>query len=231
MTSFLFLASDILVSKFKRLSEADEAISPAKYTFVEDNTVFRTEGATLRLDHSYLLKISIVIKAFHRGHHGINGHDHIMVVGFTPTCAIGPSWPWSYGGWIYNYMWNQGPSWLWSYGGWIYNYMCNQCLSPLTLCEFKSRWWWGVLDTTLCNKVCQWLATGWWFSPGTPVSSTNFLLYNTTFLLSKIFQAHFIFGFWESEYHFVTNITHIWHGSKFGPYPWNRIYYETRSTT
>ena len=27
--------------------------------------------------------------------------------------------------------------------------------------------------TTLCDKVCQWLATGRWFSPGTPVSSTN----------------------------------------------------------
>ena len=26
---------------------------------------------------------------------------------------------------------------------------------------------------TLCDKVCQWLATGWWFSPGPPVSSTN----------------------------------------------------------
>ena len=34
------------------------------------------------------------------------------------------------------------------------------------------RSWWGVLDTTLCDKVCQWLATGRWFSPGTPVSST-----------------------------------------------------------
>ena len=29
----------------------------------------------------------------------------------------------------------------------------------------------GLLDTTLCNNVCQWLATGRWFSPGTPVSS------------------------------------------------------------
>jgi hypothetical protein len=27
--------------------------------------------------------------------------------------------------------------------------------------------------TTLCDKVCQWLAAGQWFSPGTPVSSTN----------------------------------------------------------
>jgi len=27
--------------------------------------------------------------------------------------------------------------------------------------------------TTLCDKVCQWLATGQWFSPVLPVSSTN----------------------------------------------------------
>jgi hypothetical protein len=31
----------------------------------------------------------------------------------------------------------------------------------------------GVLDTTLCDKVCQWLATDRWFSTGTLVSSTN----------------------------------------------------------
>jgi hypothetical protein len=37
-------------------------------------------------------------------------------------------------------------------------------------CEFESRSWWDVLDTTLCDKVCQRFATGRWFSP---VSSTN----------------------------------------------------------
>ena len=31
----------------------------------------------------------------------------------------------------------------------------------------------GVLDTTLCDKVCQWLATGRCLSPGTPVSFSN----------------------------------------------------------
>jgi hypothetical protein len=31
----------------------------------------------------------------------------------------------------------------------------------------------GVLDTTLCDKACQRLATGLWFSLGTSVSSTN----------------------------------------------------------
>jgi hypothetical protein len=35
------------------------------------------------------------------------------------------------------------------------------------------RSWRGVLDTTLCDKVRQLFATGRWFSPGTPVSSTN----------------------------------------------------------
>ena len=58
------------------------------------------------------------------------------------------------------------------YGGWIYNYLCNQCLSPLTLwVPIPLRR--GLLDTTLCDKVCQWLATGRWFSPVTQVSSTN----------------------------------------------------------
>jgi len=39
-------------------------------------------------------------------------------------------------------------------------------LSPLS-CEFESRSWRGVLNTTLCDIVCQWLAVG------TPVYSTT----------------------------------------------------------
>ena len=61
------------------------------------------------------------------------------------------------------------PSLSCSYGNWIHDYICNQCVSPLTLwVRIPPRR--GVLDTTLCNKVCQWLATGRRFSP---VSSTN----------------------------------------------------------
>jgi len=62
----------------------------------------------------------------------------------------------------------EGLSWPWSYGSWIYNYLCSQCLSPLMLwvrISIRGR------CTTLCNKVCQWLATGRWFSPGPPVST------------------------------------------------------------
>jgi hypothetical protein len=53
---------------------------------------------------------------------------------------------------------------------WIYNYLCILCLSPLML------WVWILFRarcTALCDKVCQWLVAGRWFSPGTPVSSTN----------------------------------------------------------
>jgi hypothetical protein len=72
--------------------------------------------------------------------------------------------------WVYYSF--RGQLWSWSYGSCIYNYLCNQCLSPLRL------WVWillrqGVLNTTLYDKVCQWLVTGRWFSLGTPVSSTN----------------------------------------------------------
>jgi len=38
---------------------------------------------------------------------------------------------------------------------WIYNYLFNHYLSPLTLwVRILLRW--GVLDITLCDKVCQW---------------------------------------------------------------------------
>jgi hypothetical protein len=63
-----------------------------------------------------------------------------------------------------------GPSWPCSYGSWIYNYLCNRCPSPLMLwvrIPFRER------CTPLCDQVCQWLAAGRWFSLITPVSSTN----------------------------------------------------------
>jgi hypothetical protein len=67
---------------------------------------------------------------------------------------------------------SEGPSWTWSYGSWFSNYMYNQCISPLMLWVRKPLMR-GVLDSTLCDKVCQWLTTSRWLSPGTPVSSTN----------------------------------------------------------
>ena len=47
---------------------------------------------------------------------------------------------------------------------------CAICLSPLKLWV---RTPFLVRCTWLCDKVCEWLAAGWWFSLGTPVSSIN----------------------------------------------------------
>jgi hypothetical protein len=62
--------------------------------------------------------------------------------------------------------------------------LCNQCLSPLMLwvrISIRARY------TTLCDKVCQWLATGLWFSPGPTVSPTNKTdCHNITEILLKV---------------------------------------------
>ena len=65
-----------------------------------------------------------------------------------------------------------GLSWSWSYGSWIYDYMCNRCLLPIKL-WVRTPSWRGVLDTKLCDKVCQWHATGRRLSLGTSVFFTN----------------------------------------------------------
>ena len=48
----------------------------------------------------------------------------------------------------------QGPSWSWSHGSWIYDYLCNHCLSPVTF-WVRISFWGCILDTTLCDKVCH----------------------------------------------------------------------------
>jgi hypothetical protein len=48
-----------------------------------------------------------------------------------------------------------------------------------------------LLDTALCDKVCQRLAAGQWFSSSTPVSSTNKnYRHNITEILLKVAQHH-----------------------------------------
>ena len=79
-----------------------------------------------------------------------------------------------------------GPSRSWLHGSWIYDYPCNQYLSPLTLCVWIPLRQ-GVLDTTLCDKVCKWLVADLWFSPDTPVSPNNKTdLHGITEILLKV---------------------------------------------
>ena len=98
-----------------------------------------------------------------------------------------------------------GPSWSLFYGSWIYNYMCNQCLSPLKLwVQIPLRR--GVLDTPLCDQVCQWLAADRRFSPCTPVSSTNKIdrhdIAEIVFKLLKVVLNTYLLN-WMAEYVFV----------------------------
>ena len=66
-----------------------------------------------------------------------------------------------------------------------YTSLWKQCLSPLTWVRILFKQ--GVLDTTLCDKVCQWLRTGRWLSLGTPVSSTKKIdLHNLTEIFLKV---------------------------------------------
>jgi hypothetical protein len=65
-----------------------------------------------------------------------------------------------------------GSSWSWSYGSWIYNYLWNQCLSPQAL--------WVRIHSgeaySIQHYVIQFvsdLRQVGGFSPATPVSSTN----------------------------------------------------------
>jgi hypothetical protein len=72
----------------------------------------------------------------------------------------------------FNYQLKLGPSLSWSI---VVGFTTTYAISvyPHSRCEFKSRSWWSVLNSILCDKVCQWLAAGWWFFAGTPVSSIN----------------------------------------------------------
>jgi len=55
----------------------------------------------------------------------------------------------------------------------VHTYRSCAILTTKVVSSRTVRSWRGVLDTTSCDKVCQWLAADRWFSPGTPVSSIN----------------------------------------------------------
>ena len=61
--------------------------------------------------------------------------------------------------WLYQkciLVYHVGPSWSWSYGSWIYNllYMQSVPITTKTVCANPAHER-GVLNTTLCDKVCQ----------------------------------------------------------------------------
>ena len=72
----------------------------------------------------------------------------------------------------------EGSSWPWSCGSWIYNYLCNRCLSPPLLLIRTPMIPLRARFTTLCDKICQWFASGRWFSPVSTTNKTDSPRYN-----------------------------------------------------
>jgi hypothetical protein len=68
---------------------------------------------------------------------------------------------------------------VWWYGCMVVGFTTTYVISSYhhQSCEFESCSWWGVFDTTLCDKVCQWLSTFsgfrrvFWFPP--PIKLTS----------------------------------------------------------
>ena len=62
----------------------------------------------------------------------------------------------------------KGPSWSQLHGTYVVGFTTTYAISAYQYhhwsCEFEPHSWRGILNTTLCNKVCQLLATGRWFS-------------------------------------------------------------------
>jgi hypothetical protein len=71
--------------------------------------------------------------------------------------------------WILTIYSQMGSSWPWSYMVVGFTTILMQSVHITT--DVSSNLDQG--ECTLCDNVCQWLATNRWFSPGPPVSSTN----------------------------------------------------------
>ena len=71
--------------------------------------------------------------------------------------------------WILTIYSQMGSSWPWSYM--VVGFTTIPMQSVHITTDVSSNLDQG--ECTLCDNVCQWLATSRWFSPGPPVSSTN----------------------------------------------------------
>ena len=59
----------------------------------------------------------------------------------------------------------EGPSWSWSCGSWVYNYLCNQCFTTNAVDSTRAEMYWIHSVSVTCDKTVVF--------PGPTVSSTN----------------------------------------------------------
>jgi hypothetical protein len=73
-------------------------------------------------------------------------------------------------------------------------------------CSNPGRSWQGVFDTTLYDKDCHSLATGRWFSPGTPISfsnKTNRHYITDINSLHRLLELRYVILFDDSKYKYL----------------------------
>ena len=87
------------------------------------------------------------------------------------------------------FLWIEGPSWPWSYGSWIYSHLCNRCLSPLKL-------WVRIL----LMARCTWYKFTWWSLSVTCGRSVVFSTLNLNpcgLMEDKVFVNSWTLWFWH----------------------------------
>ena len=135
------------------------------------------------------------------------------------------------------FLFGKGLLWSLSYGSWIYNYLCNECLSPLMV-WVRILLKQGVLNITY-DKVCQWLAAGHWFSPGTlkywNIVESDVIHHNPNpILIAPVYHFWYIGFFfcyikyiylWRTHFSYVGNLfchINIYSQPVFRDYLWDR---------
>ena len=72
--------------------------------------------------------------------------------------------------------------------------------------EFERGSWRGVLDTTQCDKVCEWLMTGWWIPLGTLAFNSSCLyIFWKKYIHIYCYWCYCIFNL-PSHFHFNSGI-------------------------